>query len=278
MKKCVSIGEMAELNKVTVQTLRLYCNKKLIYPVYVDPESGYRYFDINQSYIIDSIQFLQQIGLTLKEIKQYLEVSSPELALNYINRNLLLVEEHKKQLGIIENTMNFISKQIQFYSEFNNIDKVNYEFVEEKIIHTHTFDPVDFHKGEFPFFEYHLRDLKKKMIDSDINMSYFYNACSVISAENIRENRYLSHKIYIHGDYESSKILKSEIIPEGIYGILYFENFKEEPKYRQILLDDLENRGFHIEGDLLCEPVLDIPFFKNVERKSVLRLRIKISS
>ncbi len=43
----LSIGEMSELNNVSIQTLRYYDNLDLIKPLFTDPESGYRYYDIN---------------------------------------------------------------------------------------------------------------------------------------------------------------------------------------------------------------------------------------
>ena len=48
-EKLLSIGKMASLNHIAVSTLRLYDEKGLLTPQFVDPESGYRYYDINQN-------------------------------------------------------------------------------------------------------------------------------------------------------------------------------------------------------------------------------------
>ena len=42
----ISIGKMAEANRVSIATLRLYDNMGLLKPVYTDPDSGYRYYDM----------------------------------------------------------------------------------------------------------------------------------------------------------------------------------------------------------------------------------------
>ena len=42
----LKIGEMAELNHVSTQTLRLYSKNKLLEPQYMDPETGYRYYTL----------------------------------------------------------------------------------------------------------------------------------------------------------------------------------------------------------------------------------------
>ena len=40
----LSIGQMARLNHLTIQTLRLYDKLNLLKPAYVDADSGYRYY------------------------------------------------------------------------------------------------------------------------------------------------------------------------------------------------------------------------------------------
>lgn len=52
----LSIGEMAKMNHITVTTLRLYDELDLLKPVYVNPETNYRYYDINKMHVwFDSI-------------------------------------------------------------------------------------------------------------------------------------------------------------------------------------------------------------------------------
>ena len=50
------IGKMAALNRVTVSTLRLYDEKGLLKPRYIDPQTGYRYYDISTQALYDAIQ------------------------------------------------------------------------------------------------------------------------------------------------------------------------------------------------------------------------------
>ena len=51
----LSIGEMAKINHITVTTLRLYDELDLLKPVYVNPETNYRYYDIKCTFGFDSI-------------------------------------------------------------------------------------------------------------------------------------------------------------------------------------------------------------------------------
>ncbi|WP_434369237.1 MerR family DNA-binding transcriptional regulator [Peribacillus frigoritolerans] len=48
MQNKLSIGEMAKLRGVTVDTLRHYDKIGLLKPFHIDPETGYRYYSISQ--------------------------------------------------------------------------------------------------------------------------------------------------------------------------------------------------------------------------------------
>ena len=71
--KKLTIGQMAKLNHITKQTLRLYDKKGLLKPAYIDNNNGYRFYDVRQSSKLDIIQTLQAYGMTLREIKSLLK-------------------------------------------------------------------------------------------------------------------------------------------------------------------------------------------------------------
>ena len=69
----ISIGKMAEINRVSVPTLRLYDEKGLLKPRYIDPEAGYRYYDIDQNARLDMIVYMKELGMSLSQIREVLE-------------------------------------------------------------------------------------------------------------------------------------------------------------------------------------------------------------
>ena len=66
------IGEFSSMSKVTIKTLRYYEKEGLLKPVYVDSNTGYRYYETSQLIEISKIISLRQIGLSIKEIKSIL--------------------------------------------------------------------------------------------------------------------------------------------------------------------------------------------------------------
>lgn len=96
----LSIGQMARINHISIQTLRLYDKMGLLKPVAVDAGSGYRYYSILQCAKLDLIGSLKQCGLSLKEIGAYFE-----------NGNIESLE------GELRNTLDQIGTEMRRLSE-----------------------------------------------------------------------------------------------------------------------------------------------------------------
>ena len=66
------IGEFSTMSKTTIKTLRYYEKEDLLKPVYVDLDTGYRYYETSQLVELSKIISLRQIGLSIKDIKSIL--------------------------------------------------------------------------------------------------------------------------------------------------------------------------------------------------------------
>ena len=69
----MKIGEIAAFFDVSVKALRIYEKKGIIKPVKVDPNSGYRYYSVDQVRQLSSLIDLQSLGFSLDEIKEIME-------------------------------------------------------------------------------------------------------------------------------------------------------------------------------------------------------------
>ena len=69
----LSIGEMAEANRVSIATLRLYDRMGLLQPSYRDEETNYRYYDIRQTSRLDIIRYMRNLNMSLTDIQTLLE-------------------------------------------------------------------------------------------------------------------------------------------------------------------------------------------------------------
>jgi DNA-binding transcriptional MerR regulator len=78
MTDLIPIGRFAQITHLSVKALRIYAHEGLLQPIYVDPESGYRYYTVAQTALAARIRLLRLIDMPLEEIRAVLEAPNPE--------------------------------------------------------------------------------------------------------------------------------------------------------------------------------------------------------
>ncbi len=67
-----SIGDFSRITGLTIKTIRLYDERRILIPTHVDVQSGYRYYDDRAVEVALAIMHLRKMGFSLKEIGQIL--------------------------------------------------------------------------------------------------------------------------------------------------------------------------------------------------------------
>ena len=175
----VSPTEFASISGVSRQTLIFYEKKGIFLPAYKN-EKGYRFYLMSQLDIIATIQSLQKIGLSLEEIKDYIEhrnaQSTYELFSNKINTLKEIITTYHKMINMMETKCQLITKANQIltdmvyieyrdeikiiksdYIPFNSKEINQYKILGEHIIPSGNY-LVIYHKGtyETSYQSYHL--------------------------------------------------------------------------------------------------------------------------
>ncbi len=86
------IGEIAKLFHLSVSSLRHYEALGMVVPEYTDPESGYRYYGLDQFESINTLRYLRQLDMPLDRISEF-------LAGRDLNKMEQLLEEQKKEVS-----------------------------------------------------------------------------------------------------------------------------------------------------------------------------------
>lgn len=107
-----SIGEVAGILGISVQTLRHYSKIGLLEPAYINPETGYRYYSYIQLSLIDRIRYLQNFGLSLKEIKTAFADGHGRALIPYLEKQL---KEKQKELQKMQETIGALEWYINFF-------------------------------------------------------------------------------------------------------------------------------------------------------------------
>src|SRR5262249_24016708 len=74
----IRIGDFARLARVSVRALRHYEAKGLLRPGYVDTQSRYRYYDLQQLATLERVLLLKDLGLPLGVIRDLLGATDRE--------------------------------------------------------------------------------------------------------------------------------------------------------------------------------------------------------
>jgi DNA-binding transcriptional MerR regulator len=77
MENLVPIGQFAAASRLSPKALRLYDENGLLPPARVDPDSGYRYYRVQQLGQATTIRLLRRVGMPLAEIRAFLADPSP---------------------------------------------------------------------------------------------------------------------------------------------------------------------------------------------------------
>lgn len=113
------IGDFSIMAKTTIKTLRYYEKEGLLKPVYVDLNTGYRYYETSQLVEISKIISLRQIGISIKDIKNVLNGCDMKSVLN----------KRKKEIEKNLKLYNIELSKINYLLEGNNME--NKIFVKE---------------------------------------------------------------------------------------------------------------------------------------------------
>ena len=110
----LTIGEVAKLGNISVQTLRYYDQINLFKPIEINPNNQYRYYQNTQLYYLDIIKSLKYLGLSLEEVKSVLTLKPEELVV-YLEHQEKRIEEQFQRLNKTKQVLQRKKEQIQAF-------------------------------------------------------------------------------------------------------------------------------------------------------------------
>ncbi|MCQ4725341.1 helix-turn-helix domain-containing protein [Anaerotignum faecicola] len=211
MKDLYSIGEVAKIMGVSIQTLRYYSSINLLHPIYTNSATGYRYYSVNQLHFIDRIKYLQKLGLSLEEIKKV-------ILNNDIKELVSLLDKHKSRCIEEISKLYDVIDSIEWYKNYFtyiNEDSVNDNFYSLHIEKRYLVAvPYEENKNE----EVHIKLHEIKNSDKFRTLRYFRQFSLILDYDSLMEckldRKYLGMFIKEPPKFESEHIIE---IPEGDY-------------------------------------------------------------
>ncbi len=118
-KNLIIIGEMAKICGVTKKTLRYYDKINLLKPVFIDPESGYRYYTNEQVYHMVIIKTFKLRKYSLKEIRKLFNNWNINSLMDFYANKLDEIEE---EIYYLEMRKNIMKKRIKLFENINELN------------------------------------------------------------------------------------------------------------------------------------------------------------
>lgn len=120
MKEKMSIGEFAKLKNISQETLRHYDRIGLLKPQWTDETTGYRFYSIFQYEILSTILELRELGMSLKEIKTFLEGRDAEKTIHLLEDRYEQLKTELRRLAGIEKS---IARKLSHLKKYINMEQ-----------------------------------------------------------------------------------------------------------------------------------------------------------
>ena len=212
--KYFSTGEFAKLCNINKKTLFYYDEIDLFKPDKIMP-NGYRYYSEYQLETFNFIYILKEIGMPLKEIKEYMDNRNPKNMLElfeYENKEI------ENEINRLKQKQEIISNKIKLIKESENrkVDILLEEQEEEYIILSSL---IDKSKGNYDVDAY--TNLLNLYYDNDLNIGYPVG--SIKTKEDLLEDSGYSY-FYVRVNKNCS--YKDIVIkPKGMYLVGYIKGY-----------------------------------------------------
>lgn len=266
--KYLSTGEFAKLCRVHKKTLFHYDEIGLFKPDKV-LDNGYRYYSEYQVETFNVIYTLKDIGMPLKEIKEFMDKRNPKTTVEFFQYETNEIEKEIKKLRRLQEIM---STKIEIIEEAENIkEDIFIEDQEEEFIILS--NPIDISKQPYD-------------IDTYINHTYYcyhnnlnigYPVGSIKSKELLKNNNLKDYSHFYTRVNKNCKNINTVIKPKGTYIVGYIKGYYDKAPYLyKKLLNYIKSNNLVIIGCSYEDVLIDEVAQRDIN-ELVLKISIQIS-
>ncbi|WP_027955645.1 MerR family transcriptional regulator [Halobacillus kuroshimensis] len=271
MKRTFTIGQMSKLNNISVKTLRYYDDIGLFVPYEVDPQTGYRYYSMEQFKKLDMITFLKNMGVPLREIKRKVEHSTVdefmEVLAEYKQKNEDLIDDLTRMNRLLRQKIS----ELESSKDHRIRNQTNTEFFPERSI-----IEVRGHFGKLDDVEEVLRELKKQ-VSAKSPIMVGTVGMVVEQADVFKTDAVDYSAVFITVDEKQEESHdKRKILEEGFYATTYVKaQESRNPAVYQNILENITNAGWQTDGPFLVRTIVE-SFISHKEEEHIREIQMKV--
>ena len=273
----LSIGEMAEENRGSIATLRLYDRMGLLKPSYRDAESNYRYYDIRQTSRLDIIRYLQNLGMSLAEIQALLEKEDIILIEQKLIERNNQIHQQMRDLEAMHEAVERAIQSIERYRKSPASGTISLEFIDQRHI---LYIPCqeNFYDGGVVAYEKAVGELRRELMRRNVPQLLSYSLGTSVKREDFQRQVLTADKIFIFGDKHLRDYGENfQVIESGMFACLYLDDFDQEAEGARKLLAYCQANRYTPSGDYLCEEMTELNLFDHRKRNMFIRLQVPVT-
>lgn len=267
----ISIGEMAKMSQVSLKTLRLWQAKGLLEPAYVDSETGYRYYSLDQCPAVDDIVQLRSMGFSLEEIGGLLRCGGVAELRRALEAKMSYIEEQERRIAEARSSLEHYLHECDSCEGEVLCDQIFLERTPERRAFFFDIEAEDMERPGFDVlaqWERALRKVKDELAGRDLPRSLFRNVACLVSAEDLRRGALMASRAVVFVDESyTAAYAQADVVPASQRLVMYVRHSRtasgevlEAPLIRR-MLDYAAAKQLEVAGDYLGETVADTPLF-----------------
>ncbi|MGN0395653.1 MAG: MerR family transcriptional regulator [Coprococcus sp.] len=259
------IGMFAQMNHITVKTLRFYEEQGLLTPAYVDEENGYRYYTMNQMAELHQISALKQAGFTLEDIMQLKHGADESTFLSRKRAEILAkIAELTKQIAVIDGYMSDGKSSLEAPVLIKTISAVTAATMQKRInSYDALFEIMPFMGAEMERLGCECA-IPEYCFTNYLEPGYRDEQILVETCEAVKERK------------EDSEILKFKEFPEIQAACIFHKgSYNDFPRTYAIILNYIEENGYEICGNIR-ENYIDGVWNKESEAEWLSEIQIPV--
>ena len=247
----LSIGEMAEANRVSIATLRLYDRMGLLQPSYRDEETNYRYYDIRQTSRLDIIRYMRNLNMSLTDIQTLLEKEDIMLIEQKLIEKNNQIHQQMRDLKAMHEAVERTIQSIERYRKSPVSGTISLEFIDQRHI---LYIPCveNFYEQGIVAYEKAVLALRRELMGRNLPQLLSYSLGTSVKQDDFARGALIADKIFIFGDFD------------------------EEAEGAERLLAYCRANHYILNGDYICEEMTELNLFDNKKRNMFLRLQVPV--
>ncbi|SFJ67654.1 effector-binding domain-containing protein [Halobacillus dabanensis] len=258
MHKRFTIGEISKLHNIPVKTLRYYDDIDLFKPYEVDERTGYRYYSTEQFEHLNTIHYLREMGIALKDIKNVFERRDTDFFYTLLQKQEEAVAQQIRELEKVKQRARNRMDDLAWAMNLTNVGIPHLQKLEERHI-LELKEPIHTH-AELELALRKLENLTKR------KATVFIGGVGVrLPLEALQSKKFQAYEsIFIMAEEKTDSPL-STVLPAMTYACIYCnESRLESPgDYYDKLMDYINDQGLRATGEAIERVIIDDYVTKN---------------